>query len=79
MARQLEKKLTLVSVLGVLAGLNRLEGDLEVAEPLYEESLSLARELGELRSVTNGLLNLACVSIARGSRERPQRMLLGKL
>jgi hypothetical protein len=59
-----------------LAQLHRMQGDLDAAEPLYEQMLVLARELDDRESIAVGLLNLAMVAIARGSGERAGDRLL---
>jgi hypothetical protein len=53
-----------------------MEGDLDAAEPLYEESLALARELGDHENISIGLQNLARVSIGRGCGDSARAMLL---
>jgi hypothetical protein len=53
-----------------------MEGDLYRAEPLYEQMLALARELGDRDTVAIGLLNLAMVAIGNGSWHRARSMLL---
>ena len=59
-----------------LAELKRLEGNLDVAEPLYEESLALNRTLGDRDGTAAELINLARVAILRGSGERAKVHLL---
>ena len=57
----------------------RVEGELDTAEPLYEQGLALARELGDRESIAIGLLNLAMVSIGRGYGDRASPMVLEAL
>ena len=47
LARELGSRRELAVALNALAQLHRMEGQLDVAEPLYEEVLSLFRELGD--------------------------------
>jgi non-specific serine/threonine protein kinase len=68
-ARRLDLRILLASTLGQLAELERLDGNLDVAEPLYVEALALARESAESRTIAVQLINLASVSIGRGSAE----------
>jgi hypothetical protein len=57
-----------------LGDIHRLEGALDAAAPVYEESVALARECGELRGLILGLLGLASVLAGRGSRERSREL-----
>jgi len=68
-AEQSSNKRQICSVSNALAQLHRLEGDVDRAEPLYKQSVSLARELGDREFTAIGLLNLAMVAIARHSDE----------
>jgi non-specific serine/threonine protein kinase len=68
-ARRVNLRLLLASALGMLAELERVDGNLDAAEPLYVEALALARESAESRTIAVQLINLASVSIARGSVE----------
>ena len=52
-----------------------MEGELEEAEPIYENVLALVRELGDRESIAFALLNLAMVSIGRSRADRAQSML----
>ena len=76
LARELGDKRELLAAHNALAQFHRAEGELDAAEPLYESTLALARELGDRESIAIGLLNLAMVSIGRGSGEHAGRMLL---
>lgn len=49
---------------------------MDAAEPLYEDVVALARELGDRESIAIGLLNLAMVSISRGTGHRAAKSLL---
>jgi len=69
----------LAAAINAIAQLHRMEGDLDKAEPLYEEVLRLARELGDRESIAIGLLNLAMVGISRASGDRAREMLLAVL
>ena len=79
MARELGNKRELATALNVLAAIHRVEGRLDVAEPLYENVVALARELGDRESIAIGLLNLAMASIGRGSSDRARELLLEAL
>jgi tetratricopeptide (TPR) repeat protein len=75
-ARGLGNTRRLADALNSVAELDRLEGDLDAAEPLYEESLALDRTLEDRARIAAELLNLARVSITRGSEGRARRTLL---
>ena len=62
-----------------LAELYRVEGDLDAAEPLYEESLALNRKQGVGSNIAVNLLNIAMVSIGRGAGDRAREILLEAL
>lgn len=79
MARELGNKREIAAALNALAQLYRMEGDLDAAEPLYEQGVALARELQDRESIAIGLLNLAMVSMERASRDRARPMLLEAL
>ena len=53
-----------------LAQLHRLDGKLDAAEPLYEEVVALAHELGDTRIRRRRNSWLAMVAIGRGAAER---------
>jgi hypothetical protein len=76
LARETGNKYELAAATNGLAQVHRVEGALDAAEPLYETVVALARELGDREIVAVGLLNLAMVSIARGSGARARAMLL---
>ena len=76
LARALGHRMLISSALGQLAELERAEENLDAAEPLYVEALALARETAEQRSIVVQLLNLASVSIVRGSGESARANLL---
>jgi predicted ATPase/class 3 adenylate cyclase len=65
----------LASASNALAQLCRVEGDLDSAERLYEQALELIRGLDDRESIAVVLLNLAMVSIDRGSTARARAML----
>jgi non-specific serine/threonine protein kinase len=58
-----------------LGQLNRMEGALDEAEALYQQALGLMRELGDRESTAVMLLNLAIVSIGRGSGTQVREIL----
>ena len=70
LALELGNKRALASALNALAQLDRMECKLDTAEQLYERVIALARELEDQEPIAIGLLNLAMVSIGRGSRDR---------
>jgi tetratricopeptide (TPR) repeat protein len=76
LARSLGNKRELAAASNALAGLHRVEGRLDAAEPLYRDVVALARELGDQGSIAIGLLNLAMVSIGRGAGASARAMLL---
>ena len=65
LARETDNRFQLAIGLNHLAEIRRGEGDLERAEPLYQEALALSRSQGDWTNVTLYLLNLARVQIAR--------------
>jgi predicted ATPase/class 3 adenylate cyclase len=75
-ARKLGDKRRLADALNSLAELNRTEGHLDSAEPLYEETLALAVEQDDRENIGVNLLNLAMVSIGREARGRARTILL---
>jgi tetratricopeptide (TPR) repeat protein len=79
LARRLEHKGQLYAVLTALAELYRVEGNLDAAERLYEESLMLARASGDRVYIVDCLSNLAVLSIDRGLGGRARGMLLAAL
>ncbi len=70
LARDLGNTREILAARNALAQFHRAEGELDAAEPHYEATLTLARELGDRESIAIGLLNLAMVSIGRGSEAR---------
>jgi non-specific serine/threonine protein kinase len=76
LARELGNPRELAGALNALAQLYRMEGELDAAEPIYAQFLALARELRDGEIIAIGLLNLAMVSIGRGSGIRARAMLL---
>ena len=78
-ARAIPNKRELAAALNMLAHVNRLEGRLEEAEPLYGQAVALVRELGDRESIAIGLLNLAMVAIAGGADVRATPILVEAL
>src|SRR5205085_630325 len=68
--RKLGDKRDTAAALVALAQLHRAEGDLGAAEPLYEDALKLAREVGDHETIAVVLLNLTMTWIGRGVLER---------
>lgn len=62
-----------------LAELERLEGRLDAARPLYEEGLTRARAAGDRLRTMIALNNLAMTSIACGARKQARAMLIESL
>jgi len=56
--------------LHMLAAATRMEGDLQRAQTLYEESLSLARKLGDQGLISTELDNLGSVSLHLGDLKK---------
>jgi len=73
-SRQLGNKLQVSSALNGLAELYRVEGELEKAEPLYEEALSLSGARGDRGGTAVHLANLAWTSISLGREEQARGM-----
>src|SRR5438552_6259568 len=71
---QLGNKLQVSSALNGLAELYRVEGELEKAEPLYEEALSLSGARGDRGGTAVHLANLAWTSISLGREEQARGM-----
>ena len=69
----------LAQAVHALAELRRAHGDLDAAQPLYEEALALQRELGDSYECAVCLLNLARVGIQRGSAKEARTLLLEAL
>ena len=72
LARKMGDKARLSFALNVLAGHYVEIGNLDAAEPLFEEALALAREENDHESVALGCANLARVVIERVDAERAQ-------
>ena len=80
LARQLTDGAWLVSQAATsLAELERLEGHLDAAEALYEESLHHVRACGDRLRTMIGLNNLAMVAVASGGDRRACAMLIESL
>ena len=78
LASRLDNKRGLAVASNALAQIHRLEGELDAAEPLYEQTVALSRELGDREAAAVGFLNLAMVAIERGAADRA-RALLGEV
>ena len=74
-AQKVGDRRSVAAALNALAQLHRVEGQPDIAEPLYHQALLLARELGDRESIAIALLNLAMVSIGRSLGDRAQTML----
>lgn len=79
LGRELGDKRRLANVLNGLAVLYQSQGDLDRAQALYEETLGIDRERREPEGLALDLVNIATVSIQRGSTERVPQMLLEAL
>ncbi|HET9950870.1 MAG TPA: protein kinase [Candidatus Eisenbacteria bacterium] len=75
-ARELGNAQILSNALNSMAELNRDCGDLEGAEPLYEEALAIDRGVGDRANTAITLSNLAIVAIMRGAGDRARTRLL---
>jgi hypothetical protein len=69
----------LAAAINALAQLHRAEGALDAAEPLYEQVLAQAGELGDREIIAVAMLNLAMVSIGHRADRRARDRLLGAL
>ena len=80
LARTLGHVPTLISQAGTsLAELERIEGNLQAAEALYEEGLHHVRATGDRLRTMIGLNNLAMVAVANGDDRRARMMLIESL
>ena len=79
LARKSGEKRQIGAALNALAQLHRVEGALDTAQLLYENFLGHARELADSESIAIGHLNLAMVSICRGSNGDARARLLKAL
>ncbi len=77
LARRVQKYRELV-LLG-LAALSRHEGNLDAAEPLFEEALTVLRASGSRVNTALAIIGLAMVSMGRGAGNRALTMLLEAL
>jgi tetratricopeptide (TPR) repeat protein len=66
----------LAGALNALGELSRSDGDMQRAKAIYEESLTLNREIGHASAIASNLCNLASVCICCGSPDRAREMLL---
>ena len=76
MTRALGDKHQLASAINAMGQLDRMERKFDAAQQLYAQVVALGRELGDYETVAVGLLNLAMVSIERGSVEPVAETLL---
>ena len=79
LANELGEKREVAAALNGLAQLHRLEGNLDAAEPLYEQLLALMRELDDRESIAIALLNLAMVAVERNDGLRARERLIGAM
>ena len=70
LARSIGDKLVQSGSLNILAELSAEEGDEATANELYEQSLTLRRELGDKRLIANSLLTLGRAELTRGDYEK---------
>jgi len=75
LARRMGDKARLSFALNALAGHYGEVNDLDAAEPLFEEALSLARDEQDHESVAIGCANLARLLVERGHAERARALL----
>jgi predicted ATPase/class 3 adenylate cyclase len=68
-----QREITVAS--NALAQLNRLDGNLDLAEPLYEQVVALAHDLHDQEFAAIGILGLAMVAIGRGLTQRASDLL----
>ena len=64
------------AALNALAQFHRIEGALDVAEPLYEQVVAIVREIGDRESTALALLNVAMVYIGRGQGASARKALV---
>jgi non-specific serine/threonine protein kinase len=76
LARDLGDKVLVAKALNGLGEVHRTAGNMEAAQPLYEESLALAREQENIAVVTAVCDNLARVFISRSEPERARDLVL---
>ncbi len=69
-ARGLTDRMPLYAALQSMAELHRHAGDLDLAEPLYEEVLVFNRAIRDPASISIQLLNLAMLHVTRGTPDR---------
>lgn len=72
-------KREIASALNALAQLDRVEGNFEKTEPLYQEVVRLMREIGDHESAAIGQLNHAMVAIMQGNGAGARAMILDAL
>ena len=76
LARRHTDRRDIASALNALAQFHRAEGALDSAEPLYDQVVAIAREIGDRESIAIGLLNLAMVYVDRGDGSRTRATLI---
>jgi tetratricopeptide (TPR) repeat protein len=74
-ARALDNPRQLGTAFNALAQLDRMEGRLDAAEANYQQSLALARSVGDPYLIAVVLLNLAMVVVSRADDEAARSML----
>jgi tetratricopeptide (TPR) repeat protein len=75
LARGLEDPTRLQNGLNALAEVYRSNGNLDAAEPLYEECLIMVRKQGDRENLAISVSNLALVAMARGAFDRAGQFL----
>jgi len=76
MTRALADKHQLASAINAMGQLDRMERKFDAAQQRYAQVVALGRELGDYETIAVGLLNLAMVSIERGSIDPVPAILL---
>jgi len=72
--RELDDKFGIAEMLGLLAVLAQVQGDIDQAEVLAEESLLLRKEIGNLDGAAGVLSQLGTVAVSRGNYERARAL-----
>ncbi len=75
LARELGNQRELAVASNALAQLNRLDGQPDAAEPLYEQVVALARQLSDREFAAIGLLGLAMLAVGRADTDRARDLL----
>ncbi|TMH61898.1 MAG: hypothetical protein E6H55_09235 [Betaproteobacteria bacterium] len=79
LSRELGDTYLIGASLTCLAQVTEATGDLDVVERLHKECLTLNRKSGDRESAANSLLNLAMLSMRRGSPQGTQEKMLEAL